>query len=167
MRAGIALGSNVGDRLRNLHAARTRVMAIQGLGRPVKISRIYETEPVGCEPGSAPFLNAVMEVGWSGRTSDGLLLAVRGVERAMGRPERYPRNAPRVIDVDLLYISDLVLNTDELTLPHPRMFERRFVLAPLADICPDLLLPGQSETVAQLLAKLPDEPRVLPTDFSF
>jgi 2-amino-4-hydroxy-6-hydroxymethyldihydropteridine diphosphokinase len=167
MRAGIALGSNVGDRLQNLRLARDRVIGLHCVGGPAKTSRIYETEPVGCEPETAPFLNAVMEVTFTIGQSDELLPELRAIERAMGRLEHQSRNAPRVIDLDLLYLDGLQMSNDVQTLPHPRMFERRFVLAPLADFCPDLILPGQSETVAQLLAKLPDEPRVVPTGLSF
>jgi len=167
VRAGIALGSNLGDRLQNLCVARARVLAINGVGLPVKTSHIYETEPVGCEPGAAAFLNAVMEVEWSSYSTDALLPELKEVERAMGRPSRYPRNAPRIIDLDLLYIDDLMPSVEELTLPHPRMFERRFVLAPLAEISPELVLPGQTETVAKLLARLPAEPHVSLTTASF
>ena len=167
MRAGIALGSNVGDRLQNLRVARACVLAIQGVGSPVKISRVYETDPVGCAPETMPFMNAVMEVGWNGFSTANLLLELRAVERSMGRPEREPRNASRVIDLDLLYIDHAMPSTDELTLPHPRMTQRRFVLAPLVDICPDLILPNQMKTIAQLLAELPDEPRATATDFPF
>lgn len=167
MRAGIALGTNLGDRLRNLRDARARVLAIPGIGQPVKISGIYETEPVGCEPGTAAFLNAVIEVEWDGGPPQTLLAALREIEREMGRPSRYPRNAPRLIDLDLLYVEGAVASNGELTLPHPRMAERRFVLAPLAEICPELILPGQNGTVADQLARLPEEPRVILLSPSF
>lgn len=167
MRAGIALGANVGNRLQNLRVAHARVFMIPGIGGPAKTSRIYETEPVGCPPGTAPFLNAVLEVEWNGFSSDDLLSELRGIERALGRLEHRLRNAPRVIDLDLLYLDELQMSDESLTLPHPRLHARRFVLAPLADICPGLILPNQTKTIAQLLAELPPEPRAIPTDLSF
>jgi len=166
MRAGIALGSNVGDRLENLRAARASVFALAG--EPMKSSRVFETEPVGCEPGTAAFFNAVVEIECDdSSSSESLLQALRDIECGMGRPVRYPRNASRVIDLDLLYLGEITLKNEELTLPHPRLRERRFVLAPLAEIRPELVLPGEKQSVAELLARLPDEPRVVACDFPF
>lgn len=168
MRAGIALGSNIGDRLANLRAARARVLELPGAGGPVKSSRVFETEPVGCEPGAEAFLNAVVEIEWEDSGApESLLAALRGIENAMGRPARHPRNEPRVIDLDLLFLGDIILKSDALTLPHPRLSGRRFVLAPLADIRPELVLPGETRTIAELLARLPEEPRVVPCEISF
>lgn len=168
MRAGIALGSNVGDRMANLRQARDLIFALSGAPGAPLCSRVYETEPVGCEPGTMPFLNAAVEIGWSDSPApESLLEQLRGIERTLGRPARYPKNAPRVIDLDLVYFGDVVLKTVVLTLPHPRLRERRFVLAPLADIRPGLILPGEKFSVAQLLARLPDEPRVVACDSSF
>ncbi len=155
MKTGIALGSNLGNRLTNLATGRDAILKLQGVSAPAKCSRVYETEPVGTGPDAGPFLNAVIEVECS-TDPFSLLAALRGVESELGRPMRYPRNAPRTLDLDILYISDLVLNDDKLILPHPRLHLRRFVLAPLNDIRPDLLLPGQSQNVAELLALLPD-----------
>ncbi len=155
MRTGIALGSNLGDRLANLAAGRDAVMKLPGVSAPMLPSRVYETEPVGTGPDAGPFLNAVIEVEC---TADpfSLLTALRGIESALGRPLRYPRNAPRTLDLDILYVSDLVLSDEKLILPHPRLHLRRFVLAPLNDIRPELLLPGQSQSVSELLAGLAD-----------
>jgi 2-amino-4-hydroxy-6-hydroxymethyldihydropteridine diphosphokinase len=155
MRTGIALGSNLGDRLANLATGRDEVLKLPGVSAPVLHSRAYETEPVGTGPDVGPFLNAVMEVEFTGEPL-ALLAALRGIESALGRPTRHPRNAPRTLDLDILYASDLVLNDDTLILPHPRLHLRRFVLAPLNDIRPDLRLPGQSHTVAELLSCLAD-----------
>ncbi|MEQ1853732.1 MAG: 2-amino-4-hydroxy-6-hydroxymethyldihydropteridine diphosphokinase [Chthoniobacteraceae bacterium] len=155
MRTAIALGSNVGDRLANLAAGRDAVLRIAGVSEPVSLSRVYETEPVGAEPDAAAFLNAVIEVTFSGEP-DALLDALRGIEAALGRPSRRPRNAPRTLDLDILYLGDLVISRSDLTIPHPRLHERRFVLAPLNDIRPDLRLPGQDRTIAGLLAHLED-----------
>lgn len=154
MRAGIALGSNLGDRLAHLTAARERIWALAR--RPFLSSTIYETEAVGCERGAPRFLNAVIEVGYDGAAMD-LLSALRAIEAAMGRPGAHPLNASRTIDLDLLYFGGERMETTELILPHPRMARRRFVLQPLADIRPELVLPGQRETVAALLEQLPEE----------
>jgi 2-amino-4-hydroxy-6-hydroxymethyldihydropteridine diphosphokinase len=155
VRAGIALGSNLGDRLANLAAGREAVLRIPGICTPVLQSCVYETEPVGTGPDAGPFLNAVIEVGFDGDPL-ALLAALRSIESALGRPTRHPRNAPRTLDLDILYAGDLVRHDDPLILPHPRLHQRRFVLAPLNDIRPNLRLPGQSRSVGELLASLGD-----------
>ncbi len=155
MRAAIALGSNLGDRLANLAAGRDAVLRLPGVFAPTLLSRVYETEPVGTGPDAGPFLNAVMETEFAGEPL-ALLAALRSIESALGRPTRYPRNAPRTLDLDILCLGDLVVNDAALILPHPRLHVRRFVLAPLNDIRPDLRLPGQTRTVAGLLAHLED-----------
>ncbi len=155
MRAGIALGSNVGSRLASLSAARDAVLALAGASAPLRSSRVYETEPVGTDADAGRFLNAVIEVEFEGRPIT-LLDGLQGIESAMGRPSKRPRNAPRTIDLDILYVGNLVLSNDEVVIPHPRLHLRRFVLAPLADIRPELVLPGQQRTVAALLAGLDD-----------
>ncbi|MGA3171226.1 MAG: 2-amino-4-hydroxy-6-hydroxymethyldihydropteridine diphosphokinase [Chthoniobacteraceae bacterium] len=154
MRAGIAFGSNLGDRLEILRRARACLLASPLLAPPILLSGIYLTSPVDCPAGSEPFLNSVLEAELTGDPV-ALLRDLRACERGLGRPARSPRNAPRVIDLDLLYAGDWNIKTDDLVLPHPQIAGRRFVLAPLAEIRPELILPGQSETVAQLLAKLP------------
>ncbi len=136
MRAFIGLGSNLGDRLANLQAA-VNFIDLRA-GRVVKISRIYETAPmyVADQPS---FLNAATEI----ETEIGpieLLRACKEIEREIGRIER-ERNAPREIDIDLLaLLPGSELASDELTLPHPKLMERRFVLEPLAEIAPELLI---------------------------
>jgi len=155
MKTGIALGSNLGDRLANLTTGRDAILRLPGISTPVLRSRVYETEPVGSGPDAGPFLNAVIEVGYSADPFV-LLAALRGIESTLGRPTRYPRNAPRTLDLDILYASDLVMSDDTLILPHPRLHLRRFVLTPLNDIRPDLRIPGQSQTIAELLAHLDD-----------
>lgn len=155
MKTGIALGSNLGDRLANLTTGREAVLRLSGVSTPSLHSRVYETEPVGTGPDAGPFLNAVMEVEFNGDPHV-LLARLRAIESALRRPARYPRNAPRTLDLDILYVSDLVLHDAVLILPHPRLHLRRFVLAPLNDIRPDLQLPGQSLAVAELLAQLAD-----------
>ncbi|MBI4025509.1 MAG: 2-amino-4-hydroxy-6-hydroxymethyldihydropteridine diphosphokinase [Verrucomicrobia bacterium] len=157
LRVGIGLGSNQGDRLDHLRSALLWIEK-QSDG-PVKCSGVYETDPVGCAPDTPAFLNAVCEI-VSDRDPVDLLRRMREFERQRGRPATYARNAPRPLDLDLLYAGDLILQTPELILPHPRMLERRFVLQPLCDIRPDLTLPGQTRTVAQWLVSLKDDTMV-------
>lgn len=155
MRAGIALGSNLGDRLVHLRDARGRILQITGVSGPVRASRIYETEPVDSAPDASAYLNAVLEVEYDGPPG-ALLDALQAIEAAFGRPSKRPRNAPRTIDLDILYAGNLVLRNQEVVIPHPRLHLRRFVLTPLADLRPELILPGQEQSVAGLLAALRD-----------
>lgn len=155
MKAGIALGSNVGDRLAQLRDGRERILRIADVVGAARSSRVYETEPVGMDDNASAFLNAVIEIEFIGEPL-ALLDALQQIEAAMGRPSRHPRNSPRSIDLDILYLGDVVLSQGRVAIPHPRLTERRFVLAPLADIRPELVLPGQAQTVAELLAGLRD-----------
>jgi 2-amino-4-hydroxy-6-hydroxymethyldihydropteridine diphosphokinase len=155
MRAGLALGSNLGERLAHLRQARTLVLALAGVSAPVINARVYETEPVGSGPEAGAFLNTVIEVEYEGQPIT-LLDGLQRIEAEMGRPSKRPRNASRTIDLDILYAGNLVLSNEEVVIPHPRLHRRRFVLAPLADIRPELILPGQQQSVAALLAGLND-----------
>lgn len=155
VRVGIGLGSNVGNRLGALEAARSRVLEIPGVALPCLSSRLYETEPVDTAPGTESFLNAVIEVGFTGDPA-ALLRALQAVEVALGRPRVHGRNTPRTIDLDILYAGDLRVREPDLEIPHPRLAQRRFVLLPLHDIRPDLCLAGQQHTVAVLLRNLQD-----------
>jgi 2-amino-4-hydroxy-6-hydroxymethyldihydropteridine diphosphokinase len=136
---------------------------IQGVTGPIKASPIYETEPVDCEAGARPFFNAVIEFSYSAEAMQ-LCDELKRIEVTLGRPAAHLRNMSRPIDLDLLYFGDLVVVTDQLTLPHPRIAGRRFVLQPLADIRRDLVLPGQTRTVCELLASGPQSARVVPAD---
>jgi 2-amino-4-hydroxy-6-hydroxymethyldihydropteridine diphosphokinase len=153
MRAGVALGSNLGERVANLRNARKDIAALNGVLPPVRSSAIYETDPVGCEKGAGKFLNAVIEFGYAGEP-DALLRALAAIEKILGRPKAHARNVSRTIDLDLLYFGEVVIETGELHLPHPRIVEREFVLRPLADIRPDLILPEQNEPIIALLVRL-------------
>ena len=157
LRAGIALGSNLGDRLASLRAARAQLQNLPVAEPPLLASAVYETEPVGCETGAGAFLNAVVEIGFTGEPTE-LLAILRAIEQELGRPAAHEKNTSRTIDLDLLYCGSLRVDTAELQLPHPRMHERRFVLQPLAEIRPRLILPGQTESVVQLLRHLAVEP---------
>ena len=159
VRAAIALGSNLGDRLAHLRAAQSEVVALKNISGPIRTSRVYETEPVGTDADAGAFLNAVIEVEFTGEP-DALLADLQAIEAKLGRPSRHPRNASRTIDLDILYIGDRVLVRDAIAIPHPRLHLRHFVLAPLADICPRAILPGQVKCVADLLAELRDPAKV-------
>ena len=152
-RIGIALGSNLGDRLANLQAARACLLEIATPGEPFLQASIYQTEPLLCPPGSPLFYNSAVEIDFN-RDPFELLELTQAIEKKIGRTGASGRNAPRVIDVDLLYFGDAVIDTEALVLPHPRLGERRFVLQPLAEICPHLVLPGQAASVSELLARL-------------
>ena len=166
MRAGVALGSNLGERVANLRNARKDIAALRGVLPPVRSSAIYETDPVGCEKGAGKFLNAVIEFGYSGEP-DVLLRALAAIEKMLGRPGAHARNVSRTIDLDLLYFGELVIETGELHLPHPRIVEREFVLRPLADIRPDLILPEQAESISALLFRLSPTAAVVRLDLEW
>lgn len=153
MRAGIALGSNIEPRLLNLQAARQRIFEITGNSGPALASKVYETSPVDCLPGTAAFLNAVLEIE-TDLAPDELHVALQRIETDLGRPAAHEKNSPRTIDLDLLYCGDHVVNTPVLTLPHPRIAERRFVLQPLADVRPNLQLPNFRKNVLETLHDL-------------
>ncbi len=152
-RAGIALGTNLGDRLTNLRAALSCLHIIATHGEPVLTACIYQTAPCGCPPDSPDFFNTVVEIDYTG-DAPALLMQTQRIEQILGRVPAAERNAPRLIDLDLLYLGDECLNNGDLVLPHPRIHERRFVLQPLADIRPELLLPGRDLTVLEMLHRL-------------
>jgi 2-amino-4-hydroxy-6-hydroxymethyldihydropteridine diphosphokinase len=112
-----------------------------------------------------PFLNAVLEINFTGPPV-ALLDRLLEIEKSMGRPSKRPRNSPRIIDLDVLYAGNLLLNNPEIIIPHPRLHQRRFVLTPLAEVAPDLVLPGQMDSVRNLLTKLDDPGEVSRLDFS-
>jgi 2-amino-4-hydroxy-6-hydroxymethyldihydropteridine diphosphokinase len=126
VRAYLGLGSNLGDRRSHLRAA------VAALPDVVAVSPVYETDPVGGPPGQDPYLNLVvaLETELSPRQ---LLDVARTLEEAAGRV-RTERHGPRTLDVDVLLVGDLAVHDDDLVVPHPRMWQRRFVLAPLADL---------------------------------
>ena len=153
MRTAVSLGSNIGDRLENLRAARKGIFDLTNVNPTLLSSAVYETEPVGCEPGAGKFLNAVVEFEYDGDPAR-LLEQLIQIEETLGRKRDHPRNVSRIIDVDLLYCGEQRINDERLQLPHPRLHSREFVLRPLADIQPDLMLPGQKKTIRELLAEV-------------
>ena len=148
----LALGSNIGDRENNLRAAIEK-MTSAGI-RVLRESPIYETEPVGYTA-QRWFLNMVVEAETALFPMQ-LLTRTGKIERALGRLRAIP-NGPRTIDIDVLLYGTAVVRTPRLEIPHPRMHERRFVLAPLADLAPDLRHPVSRKTVRQMLNEAPPE----------
>lgn len=155
---GIALGSNLGSRLENLQ----RGVALLLERLPAKVTAqapVYETAPVDCGPEAESFLNSVIEIETALEPHE-LHSHLKRIENDLGRPEKRGRNAPRTLDLDILYAGALQIADETLTIPHPRLHERRFVLQPLADIRPNLLLPGRSQNVGDLLNALPPSSEV-------
>ncbi|MGC8669510.1 MAG: 2-amino-4-hydroxy-6-hydroxymethyldihydropteridine diphosphokinase [Chthonomonadales bacterium] len=147
--AYLSLGSNLGDRQAHIAAA-IRRLAAPGL-RVTGVSSIYETEPVGYTPEPVPkYLNCVVQI-HTRLSPEELLRHAQSVERAGGRTSTF-RWGPRTIDVDLLLYDDLAIATPLLTIPHPRLKERAFVLVPLFELDPNLVLPGGSPIRAALEA---------------
>lgn len=160
MRAAIALGSNIGHRLNHLSEARDLIKALNNKGQVMLQAPVYQSAPLNCPPRSPDFYNTVVEIGWRG-TPEELLEATQKIEYHFGRHFEGIKNAPRIIDLDILYINDLQSNSEQLTLPHPRIRERRFVLQPLADIRPELILPGYELSIMECLRKLDPEEQEL------
>jgi 2-amino-4-hydroxy-6-hydroxymethyldihydropteridine diphosphokinase len=152
MKTAVALGSNLGDRLENLRAARRQIIELDWIRPPVVSAGIYETEPVDCEPGASKFLNTVIEFDFEGDPVQ-LLEQLARIEESLGRKRDHPKNVSRRIDIDLLYCGDQQIDNERLQLPHPRMHLRKFVLQPLADVRSELRLPDQTKTVQELLTE--------------
>jgi len=149
-RVAIALGSNLGDRRAHLDYA---VARLQRVLPNLRVSRYYETEPVGVTGPQPEFLNAAA-VGDTAATARDILSTLMAIERERGR-ERPFQNAARTLDLDLILFGNLVIDEDGLTVPHPRFRERKFVLEPLAEVAPDLIDPVTGSTVEQLFGATP------------
>lgn len=147
-RVGIALGANLGARLANIREARDVLGNLGGADAVLLQAPLYMSAPVDCAEDAPDFFNTVIEVDFSGSPRE-LLEVTQGIELRLGRAADHGYNEPRVIDIDILYFGDTVSAEPELILPHPRMLDRRFVLQPLSDIRPDLVLPRDAATIAE------------------
>jgi 2-amino-4-hydroxy-6-hydroxymethyldihydropteridine diphosphokinase len=150
-KAYLGLGSNLGRRLENLKKALRQLTSTEDIIIRA-ISAVYETRPVG-GPEQGPYLNACVKLE-TALSPTKLLLAMQTVEDNLGRV-RKERWGPRTIDLDLLIYENILINSPLLELPHPRIVERDFVLIPLAEIAPNLIIPGQTITVKDLLSSRP------------
>jgi 2-amino-4-hydroxy-6-hydroxymethyldihydropteridine diphosphokinase len=155
----VALGSNLGDSPKIILDAMARLQNFSVA--PILKSSLWRTSPVNCPPNSPRFVNAVVGlVPHKDETPESLLKKLRQLETEFGRAQKKIPNEPRPLDLDLIAFGSEVRNSPELILPHPRACERKFVLQPLSEIAPELILPGQKKMVLQLLAELPGEETV-------
>lgn len=149
----VALGSNLGDSRRIILDAMARLQKFSDA--PVLKSSLWQTSPVNCPPGSPMFLNAVVGlVPQKNETPESLLKKLRELEQEFGRAPKTVLNEARPLDLDLIAFGSEMRHSPELILPHTRAQERKFVLQPLSEIAPELILPGQGRTVLELLAGL-------------
>jgi 2-amino-4-hydroxy-6-hydroxymethyldihydropteridine diphosphokinase len=149
--AYLSLGSNLGDRQAHLRQA---ILQLGSIGQITAISSYYETEPVDFTD-QPWFLNCALALE-TNKTPIELMRSILEIERAMGR-ERVQKKGPRIIDIDILLFADTVLDSKELTIPHPAMHERRFVLEPLAEIAAEARHPALNKTIRELLDKMPTQ----------
>ena len=153
IRTAVALGSNLGERHDTINNAVREIATLDGV-RNARASRTLETDPVGGPSGQQRYLNAAM-IFETRLTPRALLSTLQGIEARNGRDRsRLERNLPRTLDLDLLVYGDLIVEEDDLSLPHPRLHERAFVLEPLFAIAPDLVVPRLWLSVRELLAAL-------------
>lgn len=155
----IGFGSNVGDRVDFCDRAVT-LLSLLPHTQVRGVSLLYEAEPVfdHAQPGEGWFLNGVVQMD-TDLTPTSLLAVLREVERSLGRDEE-DRSGPRTIDLDILFYGRRVINEPELTVPHPRLHHRRFVLMPMSELDPLFEHPTLHKTISQLLAEVPDQPEV-------
>jgi len=151
--AYLSLGSNLGDSPAILRAAFARLQELSD--EPITQSSLWQTTPVDCPPGSPLFINAVAGLRTrAGESPETLLHTLQSMEVEFGRRPKLVLNEPRPLDLDLLSFGSEVRHTPQLTLPHPRAHLRRFVLQPWSELAPDLIVPGQTLSVRELLAGL-------------
>ena len=154
MKVGLAMGSNLGDRRQHLQQAKNYLLSLSP-EQWHQASPLYETEPVGCPPNSPKFLNAVLEIEFTGAPKT-LLMKTQAYENTHGRDRNLPKNAARTIDVDILYFGEKEVVEKDLIIPHPGLATRRFFLVPLSTIRPDMIVKGTGKTVRMLLRELPE-----------
>lgn len=151
----LGLGSNLGDRKQHIETA---LAFLRTCGRVARRSAVYETTPLGM-PGAGLFLNMVLALE-TALSPQELLVVCKGHEAAQGRDPHDSHNRPRPIDIDILLAGDMVINAPELTIPHPQLCERGFVLVPLFEIAPKLVHPLEKVTVTRLLSNLKSKEKI-------
>jgi len=155
----VALGSNLGDAAHNVLRAFARLHQLSA--GPFLQSSLWQTTPVECPPGSPLFVNAAAALTpHPQETPESLLAHLLQIEKEFGRQSKTFANEPRPLDLDLIAFENQTRSANELMLPHPRAHLRRFVLQPLAELAPDLILPCQTASVAELLGLLPPDPSI-------
>ncbi len=153
MIAFVALGSNLGNSREILRSAMERLEKLSTA--PLLRSSFWETEPIDCPPGAAPFINAMVGLTpGEGETPESLLQKLKAIEIEFGRQPKTVLNEPRPLDLDLIAFGNERRNGPTLVLPHPRAYERRFVLAPWNEIAPEYVIPNQTGSVHTLLDRL-------------
>lgn len=160
MEYALSLGSNLGNRLTNLSKAK-KLLSHKLNAEVLDQSSVYETAPVGVQPQyeELQYLNTVLIL-QTDASPENVLQTIHSIEADMGRIRTADRCAPRPIDIDILYAGNTISDCEDLELPHPRWSERRFVVQPLAEARPNLILPNTHQTVAETLKNLPDIPKV-------
>lgn len=148
----IAVGSNLGEREENIRQAIQALRESEAIA-VVRTSPLYETKAEGIESDAPPFLNGAIEIATS-RSPQELLQRLLEIEKRLGRVRDKEIHASRTIDLDLLLYGDEIVNEPEVSVPHPRMHQRRFVLQPLSDLCPKRTIPGRKETILEALERL-------------
>jgi 2-amino-4-hydroxy-6-hydroxymethyldihydropteridine diphosphokinase len=128
----LGIGSNFGDRRRNIKLAIKKVNCLKGT-KVIKVSKVIEAEPQGTPSRQRKFLNAVLKIKTNLKATT-LLKRLQDIEEELGRPKKHPRNDPRTIDLDILFYADTIIDSNDLQVPHPRMFEREFVMRPLLEV---------------------------------
>lgn len=157
--AYVAIGSNLGNSRALVEQAFARLQELSTV--PIRRSSLWRSSPVDCPPGSADFLNAVVEITPREReTPESLLAKLQAIEVEFGRRPKQVLNEPRPLDLDLIAFGDEVRSSAQLTLPHPRAAQRRFVLSPLSELAPGFILPAQKKTVLALLNGLVTDERI-------
>ena len=158
--AFVALGSNLGDSRKIILEVMARLQKISD--SPILKSSLWQTSPVDCPPDSPKFVNAVVGlIPKENETPESLLEKLRGLEKEFGRAPKTALNEPRPLDLDLIAFGNEVRNLSDLILPHPCVHLRKFVLQPLSEFAPELILPNQTKTVSQLLAEISSEEIVI------
>ncbi|MBL6815211.1 MAG: 2-amino-4-hydroxy-6-hydroxymethyldihydropteridine diphosphokinase [Pseudomonadales bacterium] len=156
----VGLGSNQGEST-DIVVAAIHALESYAMANSLRCSELFRTSPVNCPPGSGNFVNAaVVFEAVEGLSPETLLRELKRIERDFGRAEKYERNAPRELDLDLLLFDQQTRESEEFTLPHPRAVDRLFVLKPAAQLIPDAIWPGLDKSIARLLDELETDEQV-------